>query len=119
MSKAWIMSAAIDLDHLELYVCGDAALRDEILTIFTEQAELWSARLDAHLDDDDWRNAAHALKGAARGVGAWTVGELCETAERLTGDVPGKIVSRQSLLSDLAAELALALADARQHRDGA
>ena len=111
------MSAAIDFNHLELYVGGDDALRREILTIFTEQADRWIAALDAYLPDGEWRDAAHALKGAARGVGAWTVGDLCEAAEALVGEGAEKLASRQMLLSELGAEVAHAVAAARYRRD--
>lgn len=112
------MSAAIDFNHLELYVSGDDTLRNEILTIFTEQANRWIGELDAYLPDEDWRNAAHALKGASRGVGAWTVGDLCESAESLTGAGADKLALRQMLLSELSAEVANAVAAARHRRDG-
>jgi HPt (histidine-containing phosphotransfer) domain-containing protein len=111
------MTRAIDLQHLELYICGDVALRDEILTIFDEQASLWLAKLDPSEDDDAWRDAAHALKGAARGVGAWEVGDLCEDAEDLVGGAPEKTAKRQALLERIAAGLDEAVSEARQLRD--
>ncbi|MEQ8178238.1 MAG: Hpt domain-containing protein [Amphiplicatus sp.] len=113
------MADIIDFNHLELYVGGDAALRDEILTIFTEQAEMWIGRLNADLEDEEWYNAAHALKGASRGVGAWSVGDLCEAAEKLVGQGAQKASSRRALMSELKAELDLAIDEARRHRDAA
>lgn len=113
------MSSILDLDHLELYVGGDAALRDEILSIFTEQAEMLIERFADDLPDGEWYDAAHALKGAARGVGAWTVGDLCEAAEQLVGDDPKKLASRCALLAEIAAELSAAVAEARRYRDAA
>lgn len=95
------MSKAIDFEHLDLYVCGDTALLEEILTIFVEQAELWASRLDPALPDEDWRNAAHALKGASRGVGAWEVGDYCECAEALVAGAENMIARRRTLLADL------------------
>ncbi|MEL6363606.1 MAG: Hpt domain-containing protein [Pseudomonadota bacterium] len=95
------MGAAIDLEHLEKYVAGDRALRDEVLGIFEQQAELWTRMLDVNAADEAWRDAAHALKGAARGVGAWEVGELCEKAEALIGDERLVKVRRSVLLDDL------------------
>ncbi|MEM6649574.1 MAG: Hpt domain-containing protein [Pseudomonadota bacterium] len=79
-------SALIDLDHLEKYVAGDRNLRDEILSIFEEQAEMWARVLDPKSEDTAWKDAAHALKGASRGVGAWEVGDICERAEKLVGE---------------------------------
>ncbi len=83
----------IDLDHLEQYVAGDAALRDEILSIFTDQIESLRPKIDVDAEDEAWRDIMHAIKGAARGVGAWDVGELCESAEGLVGsasDIPAQ-----------------------------
>lgn len=79
-------SALLDLAHLDLYVEGDTALRDEILAIFEENAQRWLTALDPAADDRSWKIAAHTLKGAARGVGAWSVGEVCAEAETLIDD---------------------------------
>lgn len=96
-------SGPIDLAHLDMYVCGDAALLTEILTIFEEQAELWVSRFEPAMPDEPWRNAAHALKGASRGVGAWVIGDLCEHAEGLIGGVVNKLGARKTFLSELKA----------------
>jgi len=111
------MTAAIDIHHLELYVGGDVALRDEILGIFAEQAEIWVSRLDPSLSDEQWYDASHALKGASKGVGAWSVGELCETAEGLIGDRENKLASRHALLQEITREVAAALSEARRYRN--
>jgi HPt (histidine-containing phosphotransfer) domain-containing protein len=102
------MTQAIDLQHLEQYVGDDAGLRDEILSIFEDQVEGWLARLDPSADDQDWKNAAHALKGASRGVGAFELGDLCETAEGLIGSAQAG-PARAALLAQIkkAAESAM------------
>lgn len=79
-------SAMIDVEHLDHYVAGDQALRDEILAIYEEQVENWVSLLVPESDDQAWRDAAHALKGASLGVGAWKLGELSSDAEKLIGD---------------------------------
>ncbi len=107
----------IDLDHLDMYICGDPALRDEILTIFEEQAERWSELFDPGQTDEGWRNAAHALKGASRGIGAWEVGDLCEEAESLIGEQQGKAEKRAALLVSLRTKLNATVAEARRLRD--
>jgi len=112
------MSKPIDSAHLEQYICGDDALRDEILTIFEEQAGAWIAKFDPALSDEDWQNAAHALKGASRGVGAWAVGDLCEEAESMTGDLPDKGKVRDKHLVSLKERLREAVDYARVLRDG-
>lgn len=78
--------AMIDVKHLDRYVAGDKALRDEILAIYEEQVETWVSMLDPQAEDMVWRDAAHALKGASRGVGAWELGELCAAAEEMIGE---------------------------------
>jgi HPt (histidine-containing phosphotransfer) domain-containing protein len=79
------MTAPIDLDHLNRYVFGDKALLAEILGIFKEQAASLSARMTPAMEDEAWHLAAHTLKGAARGVGAWALGDAAERAETLSG----------------------------------
>jgi HPt (histidine-containing phosphotransfer) domain-containing protein len=80
------LSAPIDLEHLNRYVFGDKALLTEILGIFKEQAETLSSRLEPSMDDEAWSLAAHTLKGAARGVGAWALGAAAERAEKSFGE---------------------------------
>jgi HPt (histidine-containing phosphotransfer) domain-containing protein len=96
------MADAIDLQHLEQYVGDDAALRDEILCIFEDQVEGWLTRLDPSSDDHDWKNAAHALKGASRGVGAFRLGDLCEAAEGLVSHADAR-AARAGLLAEIKA----------------
>lgn len=93
--------ALIDLDHLDRYVAGDRFLRDEILGIFEEQADMWTRMLDPNAEDAAWKDAAHALKGASRGVGAWEVGDLCAEAETLIGEERRDVVRRSVLLEEL------------------
>ena len=106
------MSGSIDRDHLELYVSGDSALLDEILTIFDEQARSLQAKFDADAEDEAWRDVMHALKGASRGVGAWMVGDLCEKAEAMVDGYDDKVAARRALLNDLNGRLEETLADA-------
>ena len=108
----------IDLEHLDKYVAGDLALRDEILTIFADQIELLLENFNIDQSDEDWRNTAHALKGASRGVGAWALGDLAEEAETITEDAPGKLEKRAGMLvsiRSLAAEIAKEAIDLRDY----
>lgn len=91
----------IDFAHLEKYVSGDDALRDEILGIFAEQVRHLLDEFDVFQPDEDWKNAAHTLKGASRGVGAWALGQICEDAEKLVGPAPAKREARATLLVSL------------------
>ena len=77
------MSAPVlDRDHLARYTDGDAALEAELFSLLRGQIEACGARLEAAGDDAGaWRDAAHTLKGAARGVGAMALADACEAAE--------------------------------------
>jgi HPt (histidine-containing phosphotransfer) domain-containing protein len=62
---------------------GDSALAVEALGIFRQSAELWSRLLDPLADAEQWADAAHGIKGAARSIGAMALGDACESAEKL------------------------------------
>ena len=110
--------ALIDLDHLDRYVAGDKSLRDEILGIFEEQADMWTRMLDPNAEDAAWKDAAHALKGASRGVGAWDVGDICAEAEKLIGEEKRDIARRSVILQELRDKVHETVAEVRRLRNG-
>src|SRR5262244_1113044 len=76
--------AAVDLNHLARYTGGDEGLNAEVLRLFDEQTNDFVARLHSILaarDSDSWRQVAHTLKGAARGIGAFALGDAAAFAE--------------------------------------
>lgn len=75
--------AVVDISQLETMTSGDAALAAEAIGIFRQSADLWGRMLDAQTDPDHWADAAHAIKGAARSVGAMPLGDACDAAEKL------------------------------------
>ena len=77
------MSAVIDIEQLKLMTAEDAELAEEALGIFRSQAEMWGRLLDPRTGAESWADACHAIKGAARSVGAMDLGEACATAETL------------------------------------
>ena len=93
------MSAPIDLEHLNRYVFGDEALLHEILGIFKEQAATLADRMQPAMDDEAWHLAAHTLKGAARGVGAWALGDAAARAEKSSG-----VAERAQALAEIVRE---------------
>ncbi|MCB2113717.1 MAG: Hpt domain-containing protein [Parvularculaceae bacterium] len=93
------MSDPIDLEHLNLYTVGDNGLLDEILSLFIEQVESLSNRLCEIPDSETWREASHKLKGASRGVGAWALGDLAETAEQAAA---GNDAERKAIAEEIA-----------------
>jgi HPt (histidine-containing phosphotransfer) domain-containing protein len=75
---------AIDLEHLARYTGGEKGLNGEILRLFEGQVTSMVAELNAILASRDakrWREIAHTIKGASRGVGAFDMGEAAASAE--------------------------------------
>lgn len=71
----------VDLEHLSQYTSGDAALEDELFAMFLENGEHYVGLMSGAADQTAWRNASHALKGSARGIGAVRVAKLSAVAE--------------------------------------
>jgi HPt (histidine-containing phosphotransfer) domain-containing protein len=73
----------LDRAHLAQYSGGDAALEAELFDLLEAQmtACIETMGRAGPGDDRTWRDAAHTLKGAARGVGAMQLGEACAAAE--------------------------------------
>jgi HPt (histidine-containing phosphotransfer) domain-containing protein len=71
----------LDRKHLARYTGGDAALEAELFGLLIGQIEACVAQLRAAQAEAGWTQAAHTLKGAARGVGAMALGDACAAAE--------------------------------------
>ncbi|HEY8617304.1 Hpt domain-containing protein [Phenylobacterium sp.] len=69
----------VDFAYLEGFAAGDRQVVGEVLALFCQQAEAWAAGLND--SNPDWRALVHTIKGAARGIGARALGDVCETAE--------------------------------------
>lgn len=94
----------VDLAHLERYTGGDVALNREVLELFCGQAQdliTGLQRADREGDVQSWRAHAHALKGGARGIGAFHLGELAAALEQEGPQGPAVTQG----LGDLAAEM--------------
>lgn len=76
----------LDLVHLSRYTLGNRSLEVELLGLFRAQAGVYVARLQDAANEKEWKDAAHSLKGSARGLGAWALGDIAEEAERRAGD---------------------------------
>ena len=77
-------SPAIDPEHLARVTFGDTCFRGEILNLFLRESKALLDRLAAAKDDQEWRVAAHSLKGMARGIGAFPLAEAANEIELLT-----------------------------------
>lgn len=69
----------LDLDHLARMTLGEAALEREVLILFVAQARQLLDLMKR--DAAQASGAAHKLKGAARGIGAFAVAEAAEAVE--------------------------------------
>lgn len=70
-----------DQAHLDRYTGGDEALTAELLGLMCEQAARCIGLMADARDETAWQAATHTLKGAARGVGAFALADVCEAAE--------------------------------------
>ena len=96
------ITGAVDFAYLENYAAGDPTFVEEVLGLFREQASIWRSMLDP--SGEGWRDAVHALKGSARGVGAFQLGEVCEHAESAgEGALPDVQSALDVALFDIAA----------------
>jgi HPt (histidine-containing phosphotransfer) domain-containing protein len=74
----------VDLDHLARYTGGDKTLNAEILRLFDGQITDMVSQLQSIIEQRDlkkWRQVTHTIKGAARGVGAFAMGQAAADAE--------------------------------------
>ena len=95
------LSGAVDFAYLERFAAGDAGVVEEVLSLFREQATLWGPMLEPGAAG--WRDAAHTVKGMARGVGAFALGDACEAAETGAGSLGAVRMELERALSDVAA----------------
>ena len=91
----------IDLAYLARFTLNDRSLEAEVLELFVTHTPIYLNSLRDAVSAKAWHDAAHTLKGAARGVGAWRVARCAEAAERLRFDTD---LDRRSFALDSAAE---------------
>jgi HPt (histidine-containing phosphotransfer) domain-containing protein len=90
----------VDFAYLEAFAAGDRAVVREVLVLFREQAQAWAPGLTAA--GPDWRDLAHTIKGAGRGVGAFALGDACARAE---AEGEGELPAVQAALADAVAAI--------------
>jgi HPt (histidine-containing phosphotransfer) domain-containing protein len=97
----------IDLDHLDRHTGGDHAINREILLLFETQCREMIAKLDGlaagENDAKSWRDITHTLKGAARGIGAFGLGDAAAEAEKTGNEREIVLAALQRLKQNSAA----------------
>jgi HPt (histidine-containing phosphotransfer) domain-containing protein len=91
----------IDIAHLRRMTLGDAALEREVLSMFSAQASRLVKALAALPPDAS--ALAHTLKGSARAVGAFALGDAAanlETLIRTGGNTEGALSELDDAVTD-------------------
>ena len=98
-------SATVDFGYLEGFAAGDRQVVAEVLALFLGQAELWAGPLAAA--GPGWADLIHTIKGAARGIGANALGDICARAEAAgPADLPAVQGALAAAVADIQAYLA-------------
>ena len=98
-------SGTVDFDYLEGFAAGDRQVVSEVLSLFLQQAKIWSGSLDAA--NAGWGDVVHTIKGAARGVGANLLGDACARAEADGAEgLPAVRVGLAAAVADIQAYIA-------------
>lgn len=84
---------AVNFDYLEGFAAGDMQVVTEVLVVFREQAEIWRARLE---NPAEWREVCHTIKGAARGIGANRLGDICDKGEFADPSLKPQVLAEMS-----------------------
>lgn len=84
-----IRSRPIDLMHLARQTMGDRAIEQEVLCLFVQQSLQVRDKISA-AETADCRMLAHSLKGAAQGVGAFSIADCAGAIENNPDDKPAK-----------------------------
>jgi HPt (histidine-containing phosphotransfer) domain-containing protein len=100
---------AIDFNHLDSYTAGDQDLIREVLGLFKGQVGQLVGMLHSTTDAKTWRETAHGIKGAARGIGAWKAADCAAAVEKVDfADVAARNAALNALaaaFADVAAEI--------------
>ena len=80
-AKAQLPKRPIDLVHLAKQCLGDAGLEREVLHMFDATMQSYLGRLQAAASAEETRHVLHSMRGAAAGVGAWTIVTLAQQGE--------------------------------------
>jgi hypothetical protein len=96
---------SVDFSYLEGFLGGDESIVLEVISLFRDQASTWKEGLDPA--NPDWRAVVHTIKGAARGIGANPLGDVCDKAEfGAPEDLPPVRAALEAAVAEITAYLA-------------
>lgn len=101
----------IDRVHLAKQCLGDAELEREVLALFDTTIATYLDRLERSTSADELVMNLHAIRGAAAGIGAFTVAELAQAAE-------GDLRAGKSVDPERVQDVAMAIEEVREHIAG-
>jgi len=104
--------AIFDQQHLRQYTGDDRALQRELLDLFLGHFAPVRTQLDAARSAQDWKFAAHSLKGSARSIGAPRVAAVAEKLDAMDFETPKSRKAR--LLDDLDKAMAAFAAEVKK-----
>ena len=105
------VNVVFDASFLDVYTGGDREIRDQVLNLFLDQAQLLLKRLkDAQGDERAWHEAAHSLKGCASGVGANALAAIAREAEK---EAASSTDAQAAMIEELAAAFKAAAGQVR------
>lgn len=84
-----VVSGKVDFSVLASFSDGDVEMEREFVLMFVKQTEELIEHMNLTLREgrlDEWRAAAHKIKGGAGGIGADLLQEICDRAQHLHGD---------------------------------
>lgn len=109
----------VDLKHLAQYTGGNAAIDAEVLQLFVDQSAKLLRELESVIQTHDlkaWKLITHSLKGAARGIGAFSLADVAAEAEPL--DPSENIEAAMAAVSALQAKADMVRLFVRDHFGG-
>jgi HPt (histidine-containing phosphotransfer) domain-containing protein len=105
----------IDLTHLDRYTGGDAHVNAEVFRLFSQHCRETLHLLDLFVHAPqrrEWREAAHGLKGAALGIGAFDLAEAAGAVEDMEAGSSHSRAAKVLRALNERAEVVLAYIDA-------
>ena len=83
----------IDIEHLRTQTMGDLELQRKVLRLFLYQVSETIPRIRDAETVAARSEAAHALVGAARGIGAFSIAYIAGEIELARGPVAGRLIA--------------------------